>query len=75
MNRPPLGLASVVAIRIDCPREGCGGGVESPSNGSFMLTDEDLGALAPGSVHACGTCLEPIRVPANARRVLGWEPR
>jgi hypothetical protein len=71
MTRPPLGIVYVVAIRIDCPRPGCGGGIESPYNGSFTLTDEDRpGTLLPGSTHRCGTCLEPIRIPAVAFRLL-----
>jgi hypothetical protein len=69
-NSGGLGRLRIAAIYIDCPRPGCGGGIESRSNGSFMLVQDDLPDLREQPINTCGTCLAPIRVPARALQVL-----
>lgn len=66
----------IAAIYIDCPTEGCGGGVESYETGSFMLT---VGSDEPAPVmdqqgksfyYHCAECGEKFRVPPGALRAL-----
>jgi len=65
------GKIRIEAISVNCPTEGCGGGVEG-YDGSFTLTQENGDVLKGSSSNKwlCDECGHIFTIPARARKLL-----
>ena len=59
-NSAPLARYRIAALRIDCPREGCAGGLVGAHGSSLIVR---ANGYSGGQVVSCEECSRPFTLP------------